>query len=87
MDKLVANFFKASTADTFIDWLKQNPESGSCLVISNNPYIGYQDLVARTFLPSDFKIETVGSQGSGEKVSVYLDNLARWLYQEKQRRS
>jgi hypothetical protein len=78
---------RPTTADTFAEWLKLNPTPGKCLVISNNPYIGYQDSVARTLLPSSFKIETVGTKDSGEKLSVHLDNLARWLHQEKQLRS
>lgn len=78
---------RPTTADTFQDWLKLNPVPGTALVISNNPYIGYQDSVARSLLPGTFKIETVGSRCSEKtKIAVHLDNLARWLYQEKLRR-
>lgn len=73
--------------ETIQTWLSHNPEEGSCLIISNNPFIGYADSVVRTYMPHDFTIETVGSAASDEtKLSVHLDNCARWLYQEKVRR-
>jgi len=38
-------------------------------------------------LPTSFKIETVGHQdGDDVKLAIYLDNMARWLYQEQQNR-
>lgn len=70
--------------DTIQTWLSHNPKEGSCLFISNNPYVGYADSVVRTFMPNRFIVETVGSAASDEtKLSVHLDNCARWLYQEK----
>lgn len=78
---------RPTTGDTMHEWLKNDPKPGSCLVISNNPYIGYQDSVVRTFIADPFKIETVGDGAKlQEKISIYLDSLARWLYQEKVRR-
>lgn len=79
---------RPNTGDTVIWWMKLEPKAGTCLVISNNPYVGYQDTVARTLLPKKFSIETVGSAASrNEKVSTYLDNAARWLYQEQVRQN
>ena len=78
---------RPTTGDTVDLWLAQNPTPGRCLVISNNPYIGYQDSVTRGLLPTSFKIETVGHQdGDDVKLAIYLDNMARWLYQEQQNR-
>lgn len=79
---------RPTTGDTVDSWLQSNLISGSCLVISNNPYVGYQDSVVRTLLPNDFKIETVGNKCSlSVVIAVYLDNLVRWLYQEQKRLS
>ncbi len=78
---------RPTTSDTVDTWLAQSPKPGNCLVISNNPYIGYQDSVARGLLPKTFKIETVGhADGHNLNLATYLDNMARWLYQEQQNR-
>jgi hypothetical protein len=75
---------RPTTKDTLVDWLKRNPDAGSCLFISNQPYIGYQDAVCRTELPLEFIIETIGPESfSNTTFAQYLDNLAKWLYQEK----
>lgn len=79
-----ANPRNPNTADIITTWLAQDPMNGTCLFISNNPYIGYQDAVVRTTMPQDFIIETVGNAATDEtKLSVFLDNCARWLYTEK----
>jgi hypothetical protein len=76
---------RATTADTIIDWLKQNPHPGSCLFISNQPYVGYQHTVVQVLLPKSFTIDTVGTgvkNSSTLDANVCLDMLARWLYQK-----
>jgi len=76
---------RATTADTVIDWLKMNPQPGSCLFISNQPYVGYQHAIVLFLLPQSFTIDTAGSgvrDVSTLAVNVCLDTLARWLYQE-----
>jgi hypothetical protein len=79
---------RPNTGDTMHEWVKTNPKPGKCLVISTfNPYIGYQDSVVKTYISELFEIETVGQESLlNEKISVYLDTIARWLYQEKVRR-
>ena len=78
---------RPTTADTIITWLKSNPTPGSALTISNQPFCDYQDCVTRTYLPNSFEIETVGPAADQDeiRISVLLDNLARWLYQENLR--
>ena len=74
---------RPNTADTLIEWMKTSPKPGSCLLISSQPFCGYQDSIARTMIPASFSIETIGPEASqGVLVAVYLDNLGRWLYQE-----
>jgi len=78
---------RPTTNDTIERWLEQNPAPGSCLFVSNQPYSGRQDSVARTYLPERFAIETVGSAAYKDlPIVTFLDSLARWLYQEKKRR-
>ncbi len=78
---------RPTTADTVQQFLKNNPQQGTYLIVSNNPYIGYQHTVFRTLLPSTFILEGVGKGiKNNESISVILDALARWLYQEKQYR-
>jgi hypothetical protein len=82
---------RPTTNDTIEHWIKTgNPKPGSCLVISSNPFIPYQNAVVKALLPSSFTIETVGPidsrlEGSPTKVALLLDSLARWLYQENER--
>lgn len=74
---------RPTTGDTVIEWMKLKPAAGSCLVISNQPYVGYQDSVAKALLPHDFIVETVGEKSYDLIVGIYLDTVARNLYQEK----
>lgn len=81
------NIKRANTADTFKEWLKTNPKPGSCLVVSNQPYVGYQAAVARLYLPSSFTIDAAGQETNHDQkgiVSIILDSIARWIYQEHQ---
>lgn len=75
---------RPTTADTFATWIDlENPAPGSCLAISSQPFVHYQDTVLRTQLPADFKLETVGPNDQLDySIALYLDTLARWMYQE-----
>ncbi|HSW74224.1 MAG TPA: hypothetical protein VLG71_03635, partial [Candidatus Limnocylindria bacterium] len=78
---------RPTTGDVVTAWLATKPQPGSCLCISNQPYVGYQDAVVATLVPSTFTTETVGPVlEQPEKIAVVLDSVARWLYQEQQRR-
>lgn len=71
---------RATTKSTLISWKKTNPDPGSALCFSSQPYIGYQDAVIKAVMPSSFQIETVGPEGGrGLPTSVLMDNLAKWL--------
>lgn len=79
----------ANTGDTIWHWLRSSTPVKSCLAISNNPFIGYQDSVLREVM-AEQKImmpipvyETAGAAANAEVgLSIYLDSLARWLYSE-----
>lgn len=43
--------------------------------------------VAQTLLPSNFVVDVVGNKATSTKIGVYLDTLARYLYQENKRRN
>jgi hypothetical protein len=77
-------FRRPNTKDTVKMWLKNfNPYPGKCLVISNQPYVGYQDAVLREVLKKDFEIETVGKKANkNTKIVIFLDTMTRWLYEE-----
>lgn len=77
---------RPNTGDTIKKYLENSPTAQKCLFISNNPYIGYQHSVAKTYMPSNYTVETVGDAASkNEKISTLFDNLARWAWQENQR--
>ncbi|MBM3892985.1 hypothetical protein FJ365_01115 [Candidatus Dependentiae bacterium] len=77
---------RPNTKDTIDCWLTKQPQPGSCLAVSNQPFNGYQDLVVRALLPAGFSLETVGFSVSPqyESVTMCLDSLARWLYSEQE---
>ena len=73
---------RPNTGDTVIHWMKTKPQPGSCLFISNQPYVGYQGAVLHRWMPASFTVETVGSASSPAKASsvgVLVDSLLRWL--------
>lgn len=73
---------RPNTADTIMSWLTTNPEPGSLLVFANQPYVGYFEAVFNTFLLDSFSTEVIGGEASeGAPLALFLDNLARWLYQ------
>lgn len=77
---------RPSTEDTIQEWLKTKPYAGTCIALSNNPHIAYQHSVLKTHLPKDFSLETVGPSASlNLPLAFYLGEMARWLYQERQR--
>lgn len=72
---------RPQTTDTVKDWLKTNPEPGSALAISNQPYSRCQGAILRYFLPNEFELETVGPANKGSpEVSVILDAVAMELF-------
>jgi hypothetical protein len=76
---------RPTTGDTIDNWMLLSPKAGSCLVLSSQPYVHYQHSVVTTLLPKTFSVETVGFASTNTKIGIYLDTLARFLYQEKKR--
>lgn len=74
---------RPNTGDTVNQWLLTNPKPGTALSVSSQPYVNYQHAVLKTLLPETFILYTVGG-GAKQPIHVgnFLDNLARWLYQE-----
>lgn len=79
---------RPSTKDTVRMWvLKTHSRPGSILVISNQPFIGTQTAIVSSELPNTFKIEGVGEKAHATTPeAVYLDTLARWIYQDEKNR-
>ncbi len=77
---------RPNTKDTIDAWLKLGPPAGSCLAVSSQPMVGYQDLTVRCLLPQGFTLETAGfaMPAEFESAVLCLDSLARWLYQEQE---
>ena len=74
---------RPNTTDTIVDWISRSPKPGSCLVISNQPYVLYQGAVVRVVCPQ-FQVDTVGkaARPEGLKSVDVLDSIAKWLYGE-----
>ena len=76
---------RPTTQDTIELWIEQEDiESGSCLVVSSQPFVRYQDSVVKTYVPKEIEVETIGQISKrAEELAVVLDTVARYLYQEK----
>lgn len=69
---------RPSTIDTLKTWLATNPEPGPCLAFSNQPYIPYQDAIAKNVVPLAFEWETAGDAADENwSVAIVLDTIAR----------
>lgn len=80
---------RPNTKETFLQWLKSGPKTGCALIISDQPFLGRADTIARNIL-SDFTVETVGKGISHEyylkekrATPILLDELARWIFEEQ----
>lgn len=70
-----------TTQDGLLYWLSQNPQPGSCLVISSQPYLNYQCVIFQTYMPAAFTVETVGpARAQTVETSEVLDCITRHLY-------
>lgn len=67
---------RPQTVDTIMAWLERNPTTGSCLAISNQPYVHYHEAVFKRFVP--FEAEVVGPAVlENPTVDLILDTLAK----------
>ncbi len=82
------SFTRPTVGDIIPAWLKKaNPQPGTCLVVSNQPYVHYQEASVRLYLPDTFEIDAIGDAASATDYDpVKLDNLARWIYFINQQR-
>jgi hypothetical protein len=82
MDPINGKLLRPTTNDTVEYWLKTHPPFGCYLAITNAPYINRQDLAVRVFSPRGYDFDTIGLGASkNEKVAIFLDELARFIYQ------
>lgn len=84
MDILDCDIVLPNIYNSILAWFyKEKPIAGSCLVVSSQPYVGYQESIVKEALNRNFEIEAIGDAAiSDTKVSTYLETLAKWLYQE-----
>lgn len=76
---------RPTTDDTVEYWLKVVPPYGRYLAVTNAPYTNRQDLVLRALASSGYGFETIGSGAiDQEKIAIFLDELARFIFQTKQ---
>lgn len=73
---------KITFDDTLVTFMNQRRPGGSCLLVSGQPFIQHQHMVARRRLPDHCPLDTVGYAASPTiPVSTYLDTLAKTLYE------
>lgn len=76
---------RPTTASTITDWLKTRPAAGSCLAVSNQPFVNYQEAVLCCLLPAPFKVEVIGPNETRKyPLAIYLDLFAKQLKYEQE---
>ena len=84
-DLINKKLLRPNTDDTVEEWLKTSPPYGPYLAVTNAPYINRQDLVIRILSPNEYTFDTVGpGAGEQEKMIIFLDELARLIFQIKE---
>ncbi|MCH9631442.1 MAG: hypothetical protein S4CHLAM37_14650 [Chlamydiia bacterium] len=72
-----------TTSDTILTFLENQPKEKKILLVSNQPYVMYQDLIAKYFLKDEYEVETIGDKARDKiEVSALLDNIAKCLFWE-----
>jgi len=75
---------RPTTADTVQAWIVTNPTPGNCLALSGQPFIRRQLRIAQDVLPTTFSVTPTGPKAEKNlSIALYLDELARAMYQEK----
>lgn len=79
------SFIRPTTDSSLIHFSEIAPQAGSCLVVSNNPYVTRQLRVAqRTLDQSSFPTQGAGREvvEDAEDIVILMDEFARTLYEE-----
>lgn len=85
VDPATGKQIRPNTIDTVEYWLHQTPPCGRYLAVTNAPYTNRQDLVIRALSPKEYGFDTIGSTApETERMSIVLDELARFIYSTKQ---
>jgi hypothetical protein len=74
---------RPTTDDTVIAWLDTQPMPGYCLAVSAQPFIYRQTCILKTLLPEAFKCFPTGPASPEISLKIYMDELARAMYQEQ----
>jgi len=82
MKQLNGRAVRPNTADTVIAWRDTHPAPCTLVVVSNQPYCGYQFAVIKALLPDAYSFDLVGPATYTTAASTILDTVARWIYQE-----
>jgi hypothetical protein len=72
----------ANTADTLLEWNKLSLMGGRCLVISSQPFVTYQGVIARKNLSRRHDVvDCAGYASAILPVTTYLDNVAKIIHE------
>ncbi len=75
---------RPTTDDTVLAWRATQPTPGTCLAVSGQPFIRRQTAILESRLPKTFTILSSGPTAEPTfSMSLYLDELARAVYQEQ----
>ncbi len=87
---------RPNTASTIKTWLESDPQPGTCLCISSQPFVYYQMLTTVKLLNTrhnEFQVDGTGELSRSNEndfsahVDIFMDNLARTIYTEAQQTS
>lgn len=79
-----AGYRTANTGDTFTKWRQDVKPEGKFLVVSNQPFVRYQETNARRIIGPSIQFVGIGQEADTNlPLCLFLDNLAKQFYEEK----
>lgn len=85
IDELVITPGRANTRQTVQEWLSFEPEPGSCLVVSSQPFVLYEAWVVEKTLRQhhpEWSVDGIGyAAPPTTPMATYLDNVAKVIYE------
>ena len=72
----------ANTYDTVVEYYKRYGPGGRTLVVSNQPFVSYQETIVRRILPRDDTVVCIGPAADVTiPLKTFLDNIAKEIYE------
>ena len=79
---------RPNTRDTLDAWIALDPVCQSAVVVSSQPFCGYQFAIVKNALPTSMDFDVVGPEADPYShpaaAAITLDSVARWLFEQQE---